>query len=82
MWEKLGRDIVWIFEITLDSNLKFDKHVSNICSKANRKLSALRRVARFPLSKKRRILFEAFIKSQFKYCPLALMFHGRQNNIK
>ena len=28
----------------MDNNLKFDKHVSNICLKANRKLSALTRV--------------------------------------
>ena len=47
MWTKLERDIVWesndvkLLGITLDNNLKFDKHVSNICSKANRKLSAL-----------------------------------------
>ena len=29
----------------MDNNIKFDKHVSNICLKANRKLSALTRVA-------------------------------------
>ena len=32
--------------------------------------------------KKRRILFKAFIVSQFMYCPLAWMFHGRQINDK
>ena len=48
MWAKLDRDIVWgsndvkLLGITLDNNLKFDKHVSNICSKANRKISALK----------------------------------------
>ena len=41
---KLDRDLVWedndvkLLGITLDNDLKFDKHVSNICSKANRKL--------------------------------------------
>ena len=88
MWAKLDRDIVWenndvkLLGITLDNNLKFDKHVSNICTKANRKLSALTRVARFLPFKKRRILFKAFIESQFKYCPLVWMFHGRQTNDK
>ena len=53
MWAKLDRDIVWesndvkLLGITLDNNLKFDKHVPNICSKTNRKLSALTRVAKF-----------------------------------
>ena len=87
MWAKLDRDIVWeskdikLLEITLDNNLKFDKHVSNICSKANRKLSTLTRVSKFPPFKKRRILFKAFIEWQFN-CPLVWMFHGRQINDK
>ena len=48
MWAKLDRDIVWesndvkLLGITLDNNLKFDKHVSNIFSKANRKLNTLK----------------------------------------
>ena len=63
MWVKLDRDIVWesndvkLLGITLDINLKFDKHVSNICSKVNRKLSAFTRVAKLLPFKKRRVLF-------------------------
>ena len=88
MWAKLDRDIVWesndvkLLGIPLHNNLKFDKHVSNICSKANRKLSALTRVAKFLPFKKRRILFKAFNESQFKYCPFVWVFHGRQINEK
>ena len=52
--------------------------MSNTCSKANRKLSTLTRVAKFLPFKKRHILFKAFIESQFKYCTLVWMFHGRQ----
>ena len=57
-------------------------YVSNICLKANRKLSALTRVAKFVPFKTRRILFKAFIESQFKYCQLEWMFHGRKINDK
>ena len=84
MWAKLDRDIFWesnnvkLLGITLDNNLKVDKHVSNICSKANKKLSTLTRVAKFLPFKKSRILFKAFTESQFKYCPLVWMYHGRQ----
>ena len=59
MWAKLVQDIVWesndveVLGVTIDSNPRFDKHVSNICLKANRKLSALTRVAKFvPFKKK------------------------------
>ena len=85
---KLDRDIVWesndakLLGITLYNNVKFDKHEANICSKANRKLSALTRVAIFLPFKKSHILFKAFIESQIKYYPLVWMFHGRQINDK
>ena len=48
IWAKLGRNIVWessdvkLLGTTFDNNLKFDKHVSNIFSKANRKLNTLK----------------------------------------
>ena len=47
MWAKWDQDVVWesndveLLGVTIDSNLRLDKHVSNICLKANRKLSAL-----------------------------------------
>ena len=53
MWENLDADRVWerndvkLLGITLDNNLKFDRHMPNIHSKANRNLSALTRVAKF-----------------------------------
>ena len=84
----MDRDIVCesndvkLLGITLDNKLKFDKHVSNICSKTNRKLRALTRVAKFLPLKKRRILFKACIESQFKYSPLVWMLHGGQINDK
>ena len=87
MWTKLDRDIAWesnnvkLLKITLDNNLKLI-NMSNICSKASRKLSALTRVDKFLPFKKRHILFKAFIESRFKYCPLAGIFHGRQINDK
>ena len=62
--------------------MKFDEHISNICLKANRKLSALSRLSRFISLEKRHTLFKAFIESQFKYCPRVWAFHGRQTNHK
>ena len=88
MLAKLNQDIVWesndakLLGVTIDNNLRFDKHVSNIFLKVNRKLSALTRVAKFVLIKKRRVLFKAIVESQFKYCPLAWIFHGREINDK
>ena len=50
----LESNIIKLFKITLNNKLKFDdKHVSNICPKANRKLSTSARVAKFLPYKKR-----------------------------
>ena len=67
--------------VTIDNNLRFDKHVSNICLKANRKLSALTRIAKFVIFEKKMYFFKAFIESKFKYCPLVWMFHGKINKL-
>ena len=48
MWAKLDQVIV----SESNDNLRIDKHGSNICLKANRKLSALTRVAKFVPFKK------------------------------
>jgi len=88
IYAKVGHDVIWesnsvkLLGVTIDNDLKFDKHVSNICLKANRKLSALARVSKFLSFQKRRTLFKSFIESQFKYCPIFWMFHGRQINKK
>ena len=60
--------------IILEKNLKFDMHVESICQKANRKLNALARIANYMELPKRRILLNAFFKSQFNYCPAIWMF--------
>ena len=87
VWANIGKDLIWesndvkLLGVTIDRDLKFDKHVLKFCSKANQKLSALSRVANLLSFNKRRTLFEAFVESQFKYCPIVWMFHsGRTNN--
>ena len=63
-------------------DLKFDKHVLKLCSKANQKISVLSRIAKLLSFNKRRTLFKAFVGSQFKYCLILWMFHSRRNNNK
>ena len=63
--------------VTLDNKLKFEKHITTICQKANRKLIALARVTSYIDLKNRRILMNAFFISQFNYCPVIWMIHSR-----
>ena len=86
MWAKVGNDKIWesktvkLLGVTIDNQLKFNEHVLNIRKKAIRKLSALSRMSSFLSFDKKRIIFKAFFESQFKYCPLVWMFHGREVN--
>ena len=66
--------------MNIDSKLSFDAHVSSLCAKAGRKLTALTRLAKFLTTHQRRILIRAFIESQFNYCRLVWMFHSRKLN--
>ena len=80
-WTKIEYDKIWEiadvkrFNVKID-NLKFDNHVSKLYSKAISKLTALSRLSKFLSFEKPRVLFKAFVKSQFKYYPLIWMFHS------
>ena len=66
--------------MNIDSKQSFDAHVSSLCAKAGRKLTALTRLAKFLRTHKRIILIRGFIESKFNYCRLVWMFHSRKLN--
>ena len=80
MFVNIGKDKIWesksvkLLGITIDKELKCDQHIDQVCLKANKKLNVLSRVQSFLSAKKRKVVFNPFIESQFKYCPLILMF--------
>ena len=87
-WVRVGPDKIWenhsvkLLGVSIDNELKFHKHVLNIIKKADSKLCALSRLTKFMTFQKKRTLYKAFVKSQFKYCPLTWMFHGHKTNYK
>ena len=68
--------------VKFDKKLAFDDHISDICKKAGRKISALSRVTPYMRIAKKRILINAFFTSQFSYCPPVWMCYSRTNNSK
>ena len=63
-----------ILRLSIDNNLDFSDHISNICKTANQKLNALFTVPADMNSGKCTLLINSFIKSHFSYCPLIWMF--------
>ena len=68
--------------VTIDKNLNFTNHVSELCKRGNQKLHALARISKYLTEDKLKILMKTFITSQFNYCPLVWMFHNRTLNHK
>ena len=73
-------DTVKLFGITLDKNINFKRHMKNICHKANNKTKALFRIRKFLNLEQVQVLAEAYISSNFRYCPLIWMFCGKMSD--
>ena len=63
--------------------LNFKTHIINICTVANQKLRALCRISNYTDSDKCKLLsVNAFVKSQFSYCPLIWMFYTQESHYR
>ena len=76
VWAKIGSEMIWeskvekLLGINIDRKLSFDTHVTNICQKAARKLTAIARYIRLLTFEQTRTLLKSFVESQFSYSPL------------
>ena len=68
--------------IKIDSDLKFHKHISDLCDTVSKKINALCRITGYMFLEKRRIVMKTFVESEFNYCPLIWMLHSRILNYK
>ena len=71
-----------ILGIYFDNKLNFNTYLDTLCKKAGQKLHALARVSNFMSDKQKKFIMNAFISSQFSYCPLIWMCHIRTLNNK
>ena len=88
IWAKIGQTKIWerknqnLLGVIIDRQLNFDEYLVSPCKKAEKKLSALTRLANFLTLEERKLLMKNFIESQFGYCSLTRMFCGRKNNTR
>ena len=62
--EIIGSASIELLGITIDNKLNFNEHVTKICKKANQKLHALARIAKYLNTDKLKIVTKSFIESQ------------------
>ena len=79
IWESQREKLLGVY---IEKDLSFKYHVSNLCKKAHRELTALIRLGRFHDFRQKRLLMKSFIESQFGYSPLVWMFHDRGVNVQ
>ena len=84
----IEKDLIWesndvkLFENNIDIDLKLDKLVLKLSSKANQKLSTLSRMVKLLSFNNRRTLCKSFVKSQLLESIIVWMSHSRRTNNK
>ena len=71
-----------ILGVNFDYKLNFNSHITKLCKKAGQKLHALVRMSNFMSVNQKKVIMNAFISSQFSYCPLIWLCHSRSLNTK
>ena len=60
--------------IEIDNKLSIEQHISTLCNKARNQLNAIERIQKFMDFKKKEVLLNSFVYSNFNYCPLIWHF--------
>ncbi len=69
-------DSIRLLGVILDSMRKYNTHVSDLCKKAGRHISIIKRVSRFLPTKVKLLLYKTYVACHFSYCPLVWHFCG------
>ena len=67
-------------DISIDTTLSFEPHITSFYKKASQKIHPLGRIAHYMVFEKSRSLMKAFVIFQFNYCLLIWMFPNRTLN--
>ena len=76
---------VKLLGVTIDCQLKFNTHISEICKrkkKASRQLNVLKRAGKHLSKLGRLTIYYSYIMSNFNYCPVVCHFCGESNTKK
>ena len=68
---------VKLLGITLDSKLNFEKHILELYSKVNKKVSAFLGLRNYLVNSQANILYKTTVLAHFNYCQLIWMFFSQ-----
>ena len=73
---------VMLLGLTIDNCLTFNNHVDTLYRNTSYKLHALRRIRKYLTLDKAKVLYNAFINSQFRYASVISMFCRKTDYLK
>ena len=73
---------VILLGLAIDNCLTFKDHIETLCGNASHELHALRRIRKYLTPNKAKVLYNAFINSQFNYASTILMFCRKTDYLK
>ena len=73
---------VILLGLSIDNCLTFKDHIDALCRNASYKLHALRRIRKYLTPDKAKVLYNAFINSQFSYASIIWMFCRKTDYLK
>ena len=73
---------VVLLGLTIDNRLTFKDHSNILLRRASFKLHALRRIREYLTAVKAKLLYNAFVNSQFNYTSIIWMFCHKQDYLK
>ena len=73
---------VKLLGVTIDDQLKFNKHVDILCKKAARQLNVMYRFKGIFDFKEKETVYNTFILANFNYCPIVWHFCGKTSTKK
>ena len=68
------KDEVSLLGVTLDVQLNFKDHISQICTKTSQQLAVLKRIGKFLTKQGKLMIHKSFIMSNFNHCPIVWHF--------
>ena len=80
--ELVSQNHVKLLGINIDTKLNFSHHISEICGKAAYQLSGLSKVSKILNKECKMKIFNAFIISNFNYCPLIWHLCTKSDTLK
>ena len=78
----ISSDCIKVIGVTLDRNLQYTTHISNLCSKASTQINAMKIIGKYLDTDCCIAMYKSFISSNFSYCLVSWMFCGKRNSDK